>query len=288
VPAVVIPIVGLAAVLHAAWNVILKTSEDPLRVSFRLTLVGVAVAIPLVTAWYARDGWPGIPREALALAILSGVLEAAYFVSLSAAYRRGDLSVVYPIARGIAPLLAVAIGVVVLGESVSSIGWLGVGCLLAGVLLVSRPWRSLRAGRIDGAVGFALLTGVTIAAYSAVDRVGVRLMPPVPYAVILFSVATVLLGGWLAIVDRSRSGGDVPWGRSVAAGLMAMLAYVLVLVALSVAPLVVVAPLRESAIVMVSGWGAIRLGEADGRADITRRIGAAVLLVVGIGLLVAG
>jgi drug/metabolite transporter (DMT)-like permease len=288
VPAVVIPIVGLAAVLHAAWNVILKTSEDPLRVSFRLTLVGVAVAIPLVTAWYALDGWPAIPREALALAILSGVLEAAYFVSLSAAYRRGDLSVVYPIARGTAPLLAVAIGVVVLGESLSSIGWLGVGCLLAGVLLVSRPWRSFRGGRLDGAVGFALLTGVTIAAYSAVDRVGVRLMPPVPYAVILFSVATVLLGGWLAIVDRSRPGGEVPWGRSVAAGLMAMQAYVLVLVALSVAPLVVVAPLRESAIVIVSGWGAIRLGEADGRADITRRIGAAVLLVVGIGLLVAG
>jgi drug/metabolite transporter (DMT)-like permease len=288
VPAVVVPIVGLAAILHAAWNVILKTSGDPLRVAFRLNLVGAAVGIPLVAAWYAIDGWPEIPADGLGLAVVSGILEAAYFVSLSAAYRRGDISVVYPIARGSAPLLAVAIGVVVLGERLAPIGWLGVACLLVGVLLVSRPWRSIRKGRLDGAVGFALLTGVMIATYSAVDRVGVRLMSPVLYAVILFTVATMLLGLWLAVVSRGAPASQVSWARSAAAGLMATLAYILVLVALSVAPLVIVAPLRESAIVIVSGWGAIRMAEASGRADVARRIGAAALVVVGIALLVAG
>jgi drug/metabolite transporter (DMT)-like permease len=290
VPAVVIPIVGLAAVLHAAWNVILKTSGDPVLVAFRLNLVSVGVLGPIVGALWLAQGGGAIPVEGLVLALVSGTLEAAYFVTLSTAYRHGDLSVVYPLARGTAPLLAVALGVLVLGESLSVAGWFGVGCLLAGVLLVSRPWRSIRGGRIDTAVGFALLTGVAIAAYSAVDRVGVRLMSPLLYAVLLFGVATALLGAWLLVSGRSRprQADDVPWPRSFVAGLMAMLAYVLVLVALSIAPLVIVAPLRESAIIIVSGWGAIRLGEAEGRADATRRIGAAVLLVVGIALLVVG
>jgi len=289
VPAIVIPIVGLAAILHAAWNVILKTSGDPILTAFRLTLTGVIVAVPIVGLWYALMGWPSIPPVGLALAVVSGVIEAAYFVALSAAYRRGDLSVVYPIARGSAPLIAVAIGTVILGERLAPVGWLGVLCLVVGVLLVSRPWRAVKGRRVDAAVGFALLTGVAIAAYSAVDRVGVQLMSPVAYGVILFSVATALLAAWVAFSPRPATSADeASWARSAAAGIMAMLAYILVLVALSIAPLVIVAPLRESAIILVSGWGAIRLGEASGRSDAIRRLGAAVLLVVGIGLLVVG
>ena len=108
---------------------------------------------------------------------------------LSAAYRRGDLSVVYPIARGTAPLLAVAIGVGLLGERLGLAGSLGVAALLAGFLLLQRPWRVLaaaraapagqRRGAIDTAILFALATGVTIATYSAIDRVGTRLIDPI-------------------------------------------------------------------------------------------------------------
>ncbi len=311
-PAIVIPIVGLAAVLHAAWNIILKTSGDPLLTAFRLTFVGVVVAAPILAVWYAATGWPAIPPAGLGLAVVSGFIEAGYFVALSAAYRRGDLSVVYPIARGSAPLLAVAIGTIVLGETLAPVGWLGVACLLIGVLVISRPWQAIRGRRVDAAVGFALLTGATIAAYSAVDRVGVQIMAPVAYGIILFAVATAILAAWIWFSRRRTAGdatagdvtagdataGDVtagdataaaeaPWARSAAAGLMAMLAYLLVLIAFSIAPLVVVAPLRESAIVLVSGWGAIRLGEASDRTDVIRRIGGAVLVLVGIVLLVA-
>jgi drug/metabolite transporter (DMT)-like permease len=289
VPAIVIPIVGLAAVLHAAWNVILKTSGDPLLVSMRLTLIGVAISLPIVGVWYAATGWPSVPPVGLALALVSGIIEAAYFVSLSAAYRRGDLSVVYPVARGVAPLIAVAIGLLLLGETLAPPGWLGVACLLIGVILVSRPWLALSETGADAALGFALLTGVTIAAYSAVDRVGVQLMSPIAYGVVLFTVAAGLLAGWVAFFSRPLdTGRDASWTRSAVAGIMAVLAYVLVLVALSIAPLVVVAPLRESAIVLVTGWGAIRLAEATSRADTIRRIGAAILLVGGIALLIVG
>jgi drug/metabolite transporter (DMT)-like permease len=306
VPIVVLPIIGLAAVLHAAWNVILKTSADPVLVAFRLNLVSVVLAAPVVAAWWLASGSPAIPPEAWLLGLVSGALEAAYFVSLSTAYRHGDLSVVYPIARGTAPLLAVVVGVVLFGERLAPVGWLGVSCLLAGMLIVARPWRALRAReptagggargwlgwRLDPAVGFALLTGALIASYSAVDRAGVRIVAPFVYGFILFGVATVCLWAWITIGSRlGRRAVDsegAQWGRSAVAGVIAFTAYVLVLVALSIAPLVVVAPLRESAIVLVSGWGAIRLAEASGRGDALRRVGAAVLVVGGMVLLVVG
>ena len=297
-PPIVIPIVGLAAILHAAWNVILKTSGDPVLVAFRLNLVSVMVAVPIVAAWWVANGSRPIPPEGFALVMLSGFLEAAYFIALSTAYRHGDLSVVYPIARGTAPLLAVVVGVLLFNEVLAPAGWLGVGCLLAGILIVGRPWLALRprvgseGRRLDPAVGFALLTGVIIVTYSAVDRAGVRIVDPVVYGLLLFAVATLCLWVWIAIGRLRGSRGDdatgAPWGRSAVAGVIAFVGYMLVLVALSIAPLVVVAPLRESAIILASGWGAIRLGEATGRADATRRVGAAVLVAVGIGLLVVG
>jgi uncharacterized membrane protein len=140
---------------------------------------------------------------------------------------------------------------------------------------------------VDPAIAFALATGVTIAAYSAVDRVGTRLIDPLPYAAILWVTATLLLVGWVAVV----AGGDLLRGgpdevrRSALGGLVTLGAYLLILVALSVAPLSGVAPLRESATVLAAAWGSVRLGEAVDRADSARRIGASVLIVGGALLL---
>ena len=136
-----------------------------------------------------------MPAEALWLAVGSGVLEAIYFVCLSAAYRRGALSLVYPLARGSAPLLAVLVGILLLGESLVPLALVGVGCLLLGILLVARPWQAFQAAGREhrGAIGFALATGGSIAAYSAVDRVGVRLTEPWLYGGILAVIATTFL-----------------------------------------------------------------------------------------------
>ncbi|HEY6057618.1 MAG TPA: EamA family transporter, partial [Candidatus Limnocylindrales bacterium] len=271
-------LVALAAVMHATWNVVLKTAGDPLRTSGRITIAGVAAGLPIALVAWVAVGAPSIPAGALGLGIVSGVLEFLYFVSLSAAYRRGEISVVYPIARGTAPLLAVIAGVVILGERLGTVGALGVAALAAGILVIQQPWRALGAGgsrtrRPGGAVAFAIATGVIIAAYSAVDRVGARLVEPWLFAAILFPVAAVLLAAWIRFVDRpghrfvsaTRAADPLaaaPWPRSVAAGLLATGAYVLVLVAYTLAPLSVVAPLRESAVVLVSGWGSFRLREA--------------------------
>ncbi|MBA2756132.1 MAG: hypothetical protein H0U37_01635, partial [Chloroflexi bacterium] len=103
----VIGLVALSAVLHVAWNVRLKTAGDPLRAATVGMLAASAAIVPVgIGAWLVA-GRPNLPGEGIALGVVSGVVEAGYFILLAAAYRRGDLSVVYPIARGTAPLLAV-------------------------------------------------------------------------------------------------------------------------------------------------------------------------------------
>ncbi|TAJ99204.1 MAG: EamA family transporter [Chloroflexota bacterium] len=287
-------LVLVAAVLHAGWNVLLKTSGDPLRTAVRLQAIGTAVLVPLAVVAWLVNGRPPLEPAGLGLALGSGVLETAYFVCLSAAYSRGDLSLVYPIARGTAPLLAIGIGVVLLGERLGVGASIGVGCLVIGILLVARPWRAFQAAGREhrAAIGFALATGASIAAYSAVDRLGVRIMAPWLYGAALAVFATTILAATVFFGRRTgRISTPAPVGRPTsawrdgAAGVLSLGAYLLVLFAYSLAPLAAVAPLRESGIVLAAGWGAIRLGESSGRRGAVARIGAAVLVVLGAALL---
>jgi uncharacterized membrane protein len=333
-PLVFVLVAG-AAVLHVTWNILLKTAGDPLRAA-GVGMATAAVALcPVALVGWLVAGRPAIPAETLLLSVVSGALEAMYFSFLAAAYRRGDLSLVYPLARGTAPLLAVLIGVVLLGERLGPIGFVGVGCLLVGLLALQRPWRYLRASGREGggAAGFALLTGITIASYSAVDRVAVRGTEPWIYAGLIWASCTVFLWAYIALERRrvllrgpvavaaggGAGAGSAGFGAAVAGtsgtsgtsgpgstssasfggsdpqafdprragvgGLITLAAYLLILVAFTVAPLTAVAPLRESAIVLASGWGAIRLREGADRGDIARRLGSAALVVAGAVLL---
>jgi uncharacterized membrane protein len=284
-------LVAGAAVLHVTWNVLLKTAGDPLRAAAVGMATAALVICPTALAIWLATGRPAIPSETLALSVVSGLLEALYFTFLASAYRRGDLSLVYPLARGSAPLLAVTVGVLVLGERVGPPGAVGVAALLVGLLALQRPWRYLRAsGRASsGAAVFALLTGVTIAAYSAVDRVGVRATTPWIYAGLIWASTVVFLWGYVLVERRRKPARNEPGAftprRAAIGGLLTLAAYLLILGAFTVAPLTAVAPLRESAIVLASGWGSVRLREATDRADAVRRIGAAGLVLLGALLL---
>jgi drug/metabolite transporter (DMT)-like permease len=292
-PLVFVLVAG-AAVLHVAWNVLLKTAGDPLRAAAVGMTSAATLIVPAAAIGWLATGAPPIPTEAIALGVASGILEAAYFVFLSAGYRRGDLSVVYPIARGTAPLLAVAVGIGILGERLGPEGIAGVAALLVGLLMLQRPWRFFRrsagGGGFDPAVGFALLTGVMIASYSAVDRVGSRTVEPWLYAGLIWAACTVFLWAWVLIsgqVARWRTDDSEAFDarRAAFGGFITLAAYLLILFAFSVAPLTAVAPLRESAIVLASGWGTLRLGEGGDRGEAYRRIGASVLVVLGAILL---
>ena len=286
----VIALVLVSAGLHVAWNVRLKTAGDPLRVATIGMLAASVGIVPVgIVAWWL-DGQPPLPVEGVALGVLSGVVEAVYFVLLSAAYRRGDLSVVYPIARGTAPLLAVVIGVGVFGERLGIAGSVGVALLLVGFLVLQQPWRAVRGHGLDPSVAFAFATGIAIATYTAIDRAGARLIDPLTYAAILWITASIALVVWVRFVVRMPIfvGGREQIRYAAIGGWLTLIAYLLILWALSLAPLSGVAPLRESAAVFAAAWGSVRLGEAADRGDIVRRVGASVVIVAGALLLALG
>ena len=273
-----------AAAFHGTWNVLVKVSGDPIVTFRRVTLTTAAVAtIPLLPAWWLL-GRPGLDPAAAGLCVLSSLLETAYLWLLSSAYRRGALSAVYPIARGSAPLLSVVVGLVVLGERLSAFQLLGVALLLLGILSVAV---SQARGR---ATLPALMTGVAIATYSSVDRIGVRLATPWLYAWLLFTLMAIALpvSIWIASalkIHRAPEAAPPPtWRQAGVIGLFFWAGYFLVLWALSLAPLAVIAPVREVAIVAVAVWGVWRLRERE-RAAV--KLSGAVATLAGIALLAA-
>jgi drug/metabolite transporter (DMT)-like permease len=264
--------VGLAltsAVLHAAWNLRLKAAADPLRFSARALPLATAGVTPLVAAVWLATGRPLLPGRGLVLAGVSGLCELVYFHLLAAAYRRGEVSSVYPTARGTAPVLGVVIGLTAFGERLSAPETAGVVLLVTGVWLARPPAASRRA------LGPALATGCAIAAYTALDAAGVRTGPFWLYEWAVFAVTSLLLLPW------SRGGG--PALPAALMGGMTIGSYTLVLLALTLAPLALVAPAREVGVVLVALWGILRLGE---RERALFKLGGAGLVVAGAGLLV--
>jgi drug/metabolite transporter (DMT)-like permease len=272
----------VAAVLHGTWNVLVKVGGDPIATFRRAMPVAAAVAtLSLAPAWLFF-GQPSLTPAAVVLCLVSSVLEAVYLWLLSAGYRRGDLSAVYPIARGSAPLLSVLVGLILLGERLSTPQLVGVGLLLVGILSVTV---SQARGR---ATVLALLTGVAIAAYSSVDRVAVRMSTPWLYAWLLFALMAIALAVsvWLASrlsLYRAAEPAQAPtWRQAAVIGTFIWAGYFLVLWAFSVAPLAIVAPVRETAIVAVAVWGVWRLGERERAA---MKVSGAFATLVGVALL---
>jgi drug/metabolite transporter (DMT)-like permease len=283
-PGVILAAVALAltaAALHGIWNVLVKVSGDPLRTFQRATVVGaIVMAVPALVGWLVT-GRPGINLAAVGFAALSATLEVTYLWLLSAAYARGELSVVYPIARGSAPLLSVMIGLIVLGERLGTLQLVGVFVLLAGILAVTLPQTSGRATLP------ALLTGVAIALYTAIDRVGVRLTEPWIYGWILVTLMAIGMAISVRVAPRILNmprapASGITWRQSTVIGVFMWVGYLLVLIALSIAPLAVVAPVRETAVVAVAVWGVWRLGE---RRAAGLKIAGAAATLAGVSLL---
>ena len=277
--------VGLAltaAAFHGTWNVLVKVSGDPIATFRRATLVaGLVATIAFVPAWLLFSRHPLDPAAA-GFCLVSSLLETLYLWLLSAAFRRGELSAVYPIARGSAPLLSVLVGLAVLGERLAALQLIGVGLLLLGILAVTL---SQATGR---ATVPALLTGVAIAAYTTVDRIGVRLTEPWMYGWLLFTLMAIELplSLWVAARLGLYRAPDLysgpTWRQAVVIGVFFLAGYVLVLFALSFAPLAIVAPVRETAVVAVAVWGVWRLRERN-RAGI--KLSGALATLVGVALL---
>jgi drug/metabolite transporter (DMT)-like permease len=275
----VLLVVLCAALLNAGWNSAIKVGADRTAAMALTTLIGSAIsllALPFIEL-------PG-PTTWTLLA-LSIVIHTAYHLVLPLAYDHGDMGQVYPLARGTAPLWVLVAAGLLTGEWPAAGAIVGVACLCAGVLLLALQ-RAAGGGQAK-AVGLALLTGVLIAAYTVADALGGRSAG----SALGFAVC-VTLGDGIATALAVWL-----WkGRSVlrvdarafalcgAAAAMQMGAYWLIVWALARAPMAAVSALRESSVLFVALISALLIKERMG----TRRIGAAVLVFIGIGLMRLG
>ena len=273
-----IALVLTAAVMHATWNAVVKVEGDRL-----ITMAVVISTTGLLAPVLLLLGPPPAPASWPYIA-MSAVLNNAYFLFLIEAYRSGDLSHVYPIARGSAPLLVAAGAAWVAGEHLSPLELAGV--IIISIGIISLVWRQgFRLGDEKRAVLFALLTGLMIAAYTVVDGIGVRLSGnPAAFIGWLFILSPMPI---VAIALARRRGRFVShlrenWRPAVLGGCLNLGSYGLSIWALSLGAMAHVSALRETSVIIAAVIGTRLLGEAFG----PRRIIAAALVAAG-GVVIA-
>jgi drug/metabolite transporter (DMT)-like permease len=264
-----------AAVMHAVWNALVKSSKDPLIEVATLNLAaGLAALVlaPLV-------GFPGSRSVPYLLGNL--ICHSAYYTFLLFSYSTGGLSLVYPIARGSAPLLVAALTAAFLGEPLGFARAVGVALIALSItsLALAGGERSFRLRP----VAFSIATGMTIAAYTLVDGTGARAArTPMSYIVWLF----ILNGLLLLPVVRARRRGVLfermrdQWRTGTLSGLLSFAAYGIAVWAMTRAPIALVAALRETSVVVAALIGALFLGEPFGRYRIVASIGVAMGIAV--------
>jgi drug/metabolite transporter (DMT)-like permease len=257
-----------AAALHALWNLLLaRESDTEAATAVAVASLVVVLVLPAALTWRVEGA--AVPYVAG-----SAALELAYIGLLAAAYRRFELSVVYPVARGLAPVVALVLTVLVTlsGPSAGELG--GVLAVAAGVLLV----RGRNSGAIAVAgLGAGAVIAATIAGYTVVDRYGIHHANAAPYLLLVMFGPAVLyaLGVGPARVRRALSPATVLVGAASAG------AYLLVLLALRLASAPAVAAVRETSVVIATALAAIVLRERVGPA----RLAGAVLVAAGVALL---
>jgi drug/metabolite transporter (DMT)-like permease len=270
---VAVVLVLSAAFAHAGWNLFAKRVPDGGALFVWLAAVwGAVFLLPFALVTVLRDGMAASWWVTFGV---SGVIHLGYFVLLQRGYRVGDLSVVYPLARGTGPLLSVVAAVWLLGERPGVLALVGAGTVVAGVFVIS----GLRGGVRGG--GYGLATGVLIAAYTLWDAHAVTALAVPPVILMCGSsvVESVLLAPY-ALARREVVGRI--WrdhrGAVLAVGLLSPLAYLLVLFAMRLAPVSLVAPARELSIVVGSLGAWLLLGEPNP----LRRLSGAVIVLAGV------
>jgi len=275
----------VAAIIHSAWNLLSKQSRDK-QAFFWLALVAGSVIFLAPFWWIATPvpgaGWPYV--------LLSAGLEALYFLLLGGAYQRGDLSLVYPLARGSALLFVTLFAFIFLGERAVPLGLGGIALIIAGVYTLhvkagapAGPGPGLLAPLLsvrERPSQLALLTGLTIASYSVVDKVGVSYVDPAQYIYLIFLFAALALTPYMLLARRPAV--VAVWranrGAVLAAALGFFASYLLVLFVIRISRVSYVSSVREMSVVFAALLGAFVLHEPLGE----KKILGAVLIFAGI------
>jgi len=299
-PAIAFGLVLVAALIHALWNFVAKKSGGDIRVSL-LSNIALCILWAPVGIWFMWRDVAAFGAVQWSLVAASGAIHVVYFVTLLRGYRLGDLSVVYPLARGTGPLITAFVATTFLDEALGVVGWAGVLGIVGGIMIIAGGpalLKSMRGGshsrhdlmRLRAGVGYGLVTGAFIAAYTVVDGYAVKHAGMSPVLVdYLSNVVRLPLTALLIWAIRQRE--PLPllayakqmWRPALAIGSLSPIAYVLVLYAVAMAPLSQVAPVREVSMLFAAFLGGSQLGEHNRRA---RLFGAACIAggVVAIAL----
>jgi drug/metabolite transporter (DMT)-like permease len=283
-------LVLVAALLHAIWNITAKRAGG----DFRFTLF-VAGFVSLV--WLPAALWLGLPviggwsLKVWGLLAASAVVHLVYFVVLLRGYRAADLTVVYPVARGSAPLITAAAALLLLDEQLSALAGLGVLGVCGGVFLIAggpQLWRgAVDPARVRAGLGWGALTGLFIAGYSVIDGYGVKHLGVHPvlmdYFGNLLRIPLLLPALWPERAELPRLFRS-QWRAALTIGTLGSAGYMLVLYAVTLAPLSHVAPAREVSMLLAALLGGKLLGE-KGRGP---RLAGAACITLGVVLLALG
>ena len=277
----------VSALAHSTWNLLLKRSGNQEVFVWWLLVAASVLMAPLgaVLLWLNPVDQPG-----WWLVLATIVMHSLYFLLLGRSYAQGDLSLVYPIARGIGPMLVPVLAVVILGETMAPPAVAGVVAIIAGIYTVSW-WGSFRrlsrrplAFLTNSATRYAILTGLTISIYALIDKRGVSHVQPFLYMYLMTLGSAAALApyvlrkqGWMAVQREGR----VNLLPITVAGLLTFLAYGLVLTAFSLSRVSYVAPAREIGIVIGVLMGVFILKEPFGGG---RLLGSG-FIVLGLGLI---
>jgi drug/metabolite transporter (DMT)-like permease len=263
-----------SAALHAAWNLMIKTSADRFLAAWGQFLVGGLCFVPVLLV----IGPPG--TAVIPFLLASSCVHVVYVIALVRAYHHGDFSFAYPLARGGGALLAAIGGVAFLSDSLTGGEWLAILVVVAGLASLVRP------GASGVALAWAALTALTIGTYTTIDIEGARRSAGFSYGISLvlgvglaLSVAGVLSGRGPAFVRSVPEG----WRRYLLGGVLSTVAYSMVLAAGRLAPAGYVAALREFSVVLGALGGWLLLHERLGRA----RVYASLVVTAGLVMLVA-
>jgi drug/metabolite transporter (DMT)-like permease len=285
-PLAAVALILAAAVAHASWNYLAKGARMDAGFTFVFTAVASLVYLPVAAVAYVAAR-PDVSWQVVPLAAVAGLLHIAYFLLLGQGYRAGDLSLVYPLARGSGPALSVLAAIVLLGDRPSPLALAGSALVVVGILVMAWSPGQGSDGRTAVSIAFALATGVVIATYTLWDSQAVGSQSPVVYGAGIEVARLALLAPALvhpefrsAVLGAARS----QWRAAVGVGVLSPGAYILVLAALTLAPVSYVAPAREISIFFGAVLGWRMLGEADAG----RRLAGAGAIVGGVFALAIG
>ena len=288
-PAGALALLLVAALGHATWNYLAKGARNDAAFTFAFVAVSLVVYAPVAIVAYAIER-PEITWEAVAfMAVSGGIFHVAYYYALTTGYRLGDLSLVYPLARGTGPAIAVAGGILIFGENPSALALAGAAMVTVGIVVMT--WSPhVRDGHANVrlSVAFALLTGAIIGTYTLWDKQGVDLSTPIIYAYGIDVFRILVFAPFVLLRREGRKSLTYAWNEERRAvlgiGLLEPGAYMMVLAALTLAPVSYVAPAREISILIGALLGWRLLGEGD----VARRLLGAGTIVAGVFALALG